>query len=249
MFNDQLLEEYIRTFYGYGSYEGKYWFVGMEEGGGGSFEELDRRLRSWKADGKKETRYIAGGYDYRTAPKERSAPRHFAERPKLQRTWNMLIRILLSAEQNRPTLEAIKTYQRDNLGRPDIDNCLLELLPLPSPSTAHWLYAQYSELPYLRSRQEYMEHCAPERAKHIKQRIEQNKPAGVVFYGVNWWYRKWWNEIAGVKFSEGSAGSDAFYIGGDNFTVFVISKHPVSKGIPKDYFHQIGKAISEKVKR
>ena len=41
MFDDELLQAYIDTFYGFGKYEGKYWFIGMEEGGGGTFEEIE----------------------------------------------------------------------------------------------------------------------------------------------------------------------------------------------------------------
>jgi hypothetical protein len=37
LFDDQLLERFMCTFYGYGNYRGAYWFVGMEEGGGDSF--------------------------------------------------------------------------------------------------------------------------------------------------------------------------------------------------------------------
>jgi hypothetical protein len=32
MSDDRLLERFIFRFYGYGNYDAKYWFVGMEEG-------------------------------------------------------------------------------------------------------------------------------------------------------------------------------------------------------------------------
>lgn len=40
MLQDDLLQSYMETFYGYGSYTGRYWFVGMEEGGGTSEEAI-----------------------------------------------------------------------------------------------------------------------------------------------------------------------------------------------------------------
>ena len=38
-FDDSLLETFAETFYGYGNYNGPYWFIGMEEGGGDSFDQ------------------------------------------------------------------------------------------------------------------------------------------------------------------------------------------------------------------
>lgn len=31
MLDDQLLDEFCRTFYGFGNFNGRYWFIGMEE--------------------------------------------------------------------------------------------------------------------------------------------------------------------------------------------------------------------------
>jgi hypothetical protein len=53
MIDDILLEEFINNFYGYGNYHGKYWFIGMEEGGGNSIEEINRRLASWNTRGRR----------------------------------------------------------------------------------------------------------------------------------------------------------------------------------------------------
>src|SRR3954453_10104373 len=46
-FDDQLLEEFVQNFYGYGNYSGRHWFIGMEEGGGKSFSEVAKRLKAW----------------------------------------------------------------------------------------------------------------------------------------------------------------------------------------------------------
>ena len=53
-FNETLLSEYMEQCFGYGNLDGDYWFVGMEEGGGNSFEEVNRRIRSWAERGKRE---------------------------------------------------------------------------------------------------------------------------------------------------------------------------------------------------
>jgi hypothetical protein len=44
----------MHNFYGYGDYRGAYWFVGMEEGGSDSFDEVAKRLRLWDERGRRE---------------------------------------------------------------------------------------------------------------------------------------------------------------------------------------------------
>lgn len=59
MFDDVLLEDFMDRFYGYGNYQGDYWFIGMEEGGGSSFEDIDKRLKTWKKRGRRELEDVA----------------------------------------------------------------------------------------------------------------------------------------------------------------------------------------------
>ena len=51
-FNDSLLADYMGGFWGYGNLSGDYWFVGMEEGGGDSFEEVNQRISQWNKRGR-----------------------------------------------------------------------------------------------------------------------------------------------------------------------------------------------------
>ena len=44
MLNDRLLNDFISSFFGYGNYRGDCWFIGMEEGGGGTLDEVSRRF-------------------------------------------------------------------------------------------------------------------------------------------------------------------------------------------------------------
>jgi len=48
MFDDSLVLEYLETFYGYGNLDGKYWFIGMEDGSDGTDAEIVHRLNHWK---------------------------------------------------------------------------------------------------------------------------------------------------------------------------------------------------------
>jgi len=46
--DDKFLNQFIHTFYGSGTYDGSFWFVGMEEGGGGSLDKVLSDLRFGK---------------------------------------------------------------------------------------------------------------------------------------------------------------------------------------------------------
>jgi hypothetical protein len=238
IFDDQLLQDFMNGFYGYGNYSGDYWFVGMEEGGGNSFKNIDQRLQDWNHRNRLELEDIV---DYHA---KIGAEQYFGIHPKLQPTWNRLIRIALSTDgQGIIHKERVREYQQKYLGRHTSNNCLLELLPLPSPSLRHWLYAQHSNLPCLRSREAYMTCYAQRRATHLQQRIQEFKPKAVIFYSVNPTYISWWNSIAGVEFNEQFIGGDRMFIGKNKQTVFAIVRHPVARGVKNEYFHQVGKII------
>jgi hypothetical protein len=165
LFDDQLLSKFIQNFYGYGNYSGQFWFIGMEEGGGNSFSEINTRLAVWANRGKNELEDLA---EYH---KDIGLMHWFKEKPRLQTTWNKLIRILLSSSGQIPTIEQVREYQQTLLGRLIGDTCLLELLPLPSPSIEQWVYAQYSQLPYLRDRETYRKECIKTRIIHLQYQI------------------------------------------------------------------------------
>ncbi len=236
-FDATLLEGFTNQFYGYGNYEGDYWFVGMEEGGGSSFASVERRLNVWNERGRRELEDVAG---YHVALGITSL---FSERPKIQPTWGRLIRVVLAMKGDLPTANQIRDYQRDCLGRMDGDTCLLELLPLPSPSTRRWIYGDHSQLPYLVDRDSYRRTLLDGRIKHLQQRIDQHCPKVILFYSFS--YREHWQAIAGVDFLSVEEG--AFYIGSNSLPVFVITKHPAATGLSNHYWHRVGHVIASKL--
>lgn len=231
--NNKLLDEFVHNFYGYGSYRGQFWFIGMEEGGGDSFSEVTKRLETWASRGKREIDDVA---EYLTAV---GITHLHSGRPELQSTWSGLIRILLSCEGETPTTEQVREYQRTSLGRLTGNTYLAELFPLPSPSLGHWLYAEHSALPYLVNRKVYRQTCLAFRSAHFRKRIGEHKPAVVVFYGLS--YRKYWQAIAGVDLLP---ELDGVYAGGDGATFFVVTRHP-ARGVTNEYFHQVGRLIRD----
>jgi hypothetical protein len=235
--DETLLQTFIETFYGYGNYAGDYWFVGMEEGCDTcDFAEISKRLSVWQGRGSHELEDVKGYH------LDLGITWPFEAKPALQSTWKGLIRILLLAEGQQPTVEQMRLYQRDVWGRVDGESCLLELLPLPSRSTGHWIYADHSDLSFLSTRVAYMEACAGQRAAHIHRRIVEHRPKAVIFYSMNSWYRKWWQAIAGVEFVE--AAEERLYWARVDGTTFVIMNHPTAFGVSNRYLQAVATKMS-----
>jgi len=236
-FDDILLEDFMNRFYGYGNYQGDYWLIGMEEGGGSSFDDIEKRLATWKKRGRQELEDLA---EYHI---EMGITSLFRKRPKIQNTWGKLIRIIFASTGQIPTTNQVRDYQRDNLGRVNGNTCLVELLPLPSPSTGHWLYGKYSQLPFLENRAKYKESLLAKRISHLQKQINQFQPKAVIFYSFT--YREYWQQIAQVDFSPDSNGD--FFVGNSGRQEFLIIKHPATIGLRNDYFHRAGNYIESKL--
>lgn len=236
--DDSLLSLFMQGFFGYGSLSGTCWFIGMEEGGGSSVEEISRRLEAWRQRGMPDVDDVA---EYHRAI---GLTRNFDSPPRLQTTWGKLIRVYFGLSGDvPPDAEAVRTFQAHTFARRGSDTCLLELLPLPSPSTAVWLYGQCSSLPELESRDRYREVVAPRRAMQIRARIAHHKPKTVVFYGKG--YASWWEQIAGTSFrSVPLEGSTAMLAERDGIR-FAVADHPAATGITSAYFHGLGRLLRE----
>lgn len=233
LLDDALLQAYMEGFYGFGNYAGRYWFVGMEEGGGADVGYVTNKITAWRDHGRQELEGFGEEYTWE---------RWFGPHARLESTWSRLIRILLSAEGKSADREEVRRYQQKELGRRGGNDCLLELLPLPSPSTGGWLYGAHSRLPALASREMYRQVWGNYRAAHIRQRIAQHQPQTVVFYSVNPQYQAWWKQIAGVSFTPTSL--DGCQIARNGPTVFAIVKHPVARGPSNAYWATAGQLIA-----
>ncbi|MEH6550647.1 MAG: hypothetical protein V7744_11730 [Pseudomonadales bacterium] len=235
VFDDELLADYMSDFWGYGNPQGRYWFVGMEEGGGDSYDDIARRISQWDKRGRNSLEDI---YEYHM---DIQVPKWFKKGAPLQSTWNKLIRVLLAAKGEEPEREAVRAYQIDRLARADDEVCLLELLPLPSPSTTHWLYSQHSTIPELRSREEYTRVVGEYRATKINEMITKQQPAFVMFYGMS--YLDWWKKVAGVDLVKHDFQDKAAYFGEIGGTKLAVTQHPVATGVTLEYFHSVGRYL------
>ena len=238
MLDDRLLGTYIDTFYGYGNYGGDWWLVGMEEGSTGGVAEVADRLRLWEERGRRELE------DVEVFAASPDLGKWFTPRPPLQPTWRGLIRLILSAEARATDAETARAYQSTQLGRGSSNNCILELMPLPSPSIGDWMYGVCSTRPELRDRRTYLAQVAAAGVEHLRRRIHEHRPSVVIFYSQLYLAR--WEQIAGARFS--AAGPSGVQMIKTNDTLFVMTKHPTSRGVTTDYFVKAGVAVSSAVR-
>ncbi|MDP8922230.1 MAG: hypothetical protein M3O34_05055 [Chloroflexota bacterium] len=235
--DESLVAEYAERRFGYGSFDAPVWFVGMEEGGGGSLDEVCLRLDTWARLGSQPLD------DLREYHLALDHPTHFIEPIKLENTWKGLMRLLAGLRREEPTNEELRQYQAYRLGRHAGETCLIELLPLPSPGMKVWYYKEWTELPQLRSRRAYQAYYAPRRVRAIRQLIAQRRQSLVCFYGLT--HLPWWRELVGVKFDEiVLPRNKRGYTGEDGGIVYLLVEHPVAFGVTSSYFAGAGEAAA-----
>jgi hypothetical protein len=178
MLDDVLLADYMGAFFGYGSWNAHYWFVGIEEAGGNSIDEVRRRLEAWHERGRRQIEDLA---DFHHAAC--LMPDWFSKNAWIQTTWKPLILAALTAEGSVTDDKTILEHQRTTLGREDGETTIIEFLPLPSPSGNNWKYASWSKLPEMRIRNTYERAVQKQRVDYVAKVIREYSPPVVVFYG------------------------------------------------------------------
>lgn len=234
--NPEILESFMRGFFGYGNLKAPLWFVGMEEGGGNSLKEVHNRMRAWNRRGRKAIEDAAAfhiqikmGNLFRKTDNRRSGP-------KIQGTWRRLILVVLSCRRdealnNKIRLrEAVREFQKTNFGRKGSCTAALELFPLPSPTRRTWNYGsgegsptrRWTTLPYLRTRSIY-ENCVIDyRIRGLQKLIAKHKPKCIILYGNSNAFRLHWRRLAGYDFPPDKDGK----LIGSGPTKYLLLPHP-----------------------
>lgn len=254
----ELLEEFMIRFYGYGKLKSDYWFVGMEEGGGNTIDEVIARVNIWKKFDKPTL--LDNREFHKELYEEMGLSGQFENAwNRYQRTWGGLIKILLNYENvSAPTLPEVKDFQRRELGRCDSNNCIVELFPLPSPSIKkfHDFKSAGIDIDYLQTRETYKNHFKEERINSLRDLIIENEPKFVLFYSSTPEYIQYWKIISGasetdfeletIQETDKKKLTARFYK--SKTTCFAITHHPTYIGVTNDYFKLIGKRIKEILK-
>jgi hypothetical protein len=232
MLPPELLDAFMSGHFGYGNLAAPIWFIGMEEGGGHSADEVDRRLQAWDALGCRPTS------DLREFHERAAIAGRWREPFPISPTWGKLIRVRLASRGIEATRDTIRAYQCDHLGRRDGDTCLLELMPLPSQSVGRWIYGEISADPTLATRDVYMARWLAARVARLRTLIREHRPRSVVFYGAS--YLAHWGEVAGVELAEAEAG---IRTGQGPNTQFVVARHPSARGAGSAHFERVGAMV------
>lgn len=215
------LSAYIGGFFGYGNLDAPVWFVGMEEGGGTSADEIGRRLAAWRRGGRSTLDDLAGFH------RAFGAGHLFDKDARVQRTWKELIRVALMIDGCAADNASICAHQINEFGRRDGAVALLELLPLPKPSIRVWPYAQWTcprALPYLQTPNLYKRHVLQNRIDAIRRLTDRHRPRAIVFYGKS--YQPHWESIARRQFDSGPYPM-TFEC---SSTTFMLLPHPTARG-------------------
>lgn len=234
MLSSNLLTEYAERFVGFGSSEAKIWFIGIEEAGGHSEEQVQSRLDAWIGHNKPE---FADAPSFYPASEQRE---WHGENAQPQATWTKLIRLLLVARGRLVTSEALLEYQQRRWGKTGGREFLAELFPLPTPNTMAWPYRDWSELAWLESRARYQNHWMLSRALLLQQKIEQHHPKVVIFYAST--MHRVWAMIARAEWSQAIKGK-LMSFDRDGIS-FYVTRHPRAES--DRYFQQIGEFLRGK---
>lgn len=230
------LSRYMAEFVGYGPLNAKTWFLGPEQAGVESVDDLRKSLSVWEELGASPV------VDLHAFHTKLGITRFFGQNAPTQSTWRKLIRIALVMNGVTPTTERIREYQAERLGRLDGDVLIGELLPLPKKSFASWPYDELAgEHPYLKGRKTYLEFVLPSRVAMLRELIVAQRPERVFFYGTSGVLRAAWLDVAGVCMESVEGG---YMVGRSTATTFVLFAHPVARGRTNEYFERVANLAS-----
>jgi hypothetical protein len=198
---EKCLNNWIRNFYGYGSWSARFWFVGYEESGGNTPDEVAEKFNYFsKAHpfasvlGTKATLCdIRKLYKHVTVPEDDRKANlltnrfeyRFGSNAIQNSVWANLIAFVHGFQEKK--LPDLLAYQKQKLALPDAQSeALISLYPLPSPHNHAWYYS-WLNLPrvgFLKSRALYEEHVYENRMNSILGNIKAHKPEVVLMYGM-----------------------------------------------------------------
>ncbi|MBL7698484.1 MAG: hypothetical protein JNK79_10005, partial [Chitinophagaceae bacterium] len=195
LIDEKALKYWIDNFYGYGSWNARFWFVGHEENGGDLPEEVAEKLNYFYGlkelnaptlcDIRELYRHVAFRIEGPRAEKFSNFHDHrFGSDATLHGAWKNIIAFTHGYESKK--LPDLLKYQQKSFALASPPNeALIQLYPLPAHNHA-WYYAwlDLPQFPFLKSRALYQEHVYPNRIQNILKNISVCMPEIVVMYGM-----------------------------------------------------------------
>lgn len=196
LIEEKKLKHWIDHFYGYGSWQAKIWFIGFEESGGNTPEEVAEKLNYFYQTHSSSKEAVLSNLRelYKNVSARLDGPRadlftnlsdyRFGSKAIQHGVWKNLIAFVHGYRDKK--LPDLLTYQKKSFATPSAQEAWLQLYPLPSPHNHAWYYSwlDMPKVPYLKSRAQYQEHLYPSRIQCILQKIITHKPEVVLLYGM-----------------------------------------------------------------
>jgi hypothetical protein len=197
LIHEKPLKHWIDTFYGYGSWQARFWFIGHEEGGGDLPEDVAERVdyflrthpiknEATLCDIRELSRQVAFRWAGPKAGKYSTLHDYRFGKNAVQNTvWKNLTAFLYGYENTK--IPDLLAYQRRNFASPSKHyEALISLYPLPSPHNHAWYYS-WLDIPameFLKTRKQYEENLYQQRIQMILSNINKHKPEVVLMYGM-----------------------------------------------------------------
>ncbi|HEU5289400.1 MAG TPA: hypothetical protein VFU05_02080 [Cyclobacteriaceae bacterium] len=192
----ETLQHWINHFYGYGSWNAPFWFVGYEESGGDLPEEVAEKLNYFYkvhapvteptlCDIRELYREVVFRIEGPRAKKFANFHDHrFGPDAVLHGFWKNLIAFKHSF-QNKKLPDPL-TYQQEKFASSSSQEALIQLYPLPAHSHA-WYYGwlDLPQFPFLKSRASYQQHVYQQRVSGIFNQMKSHKPELVLMFGMD----------------------------------------------------------------
>jgi hypothetical protein len=171
---DLKAKERLLEFVGYGNLNAPYWFLGMEEGTGGTDKGIEANLEARITHFEQVADLVEAhkilNFDI---PTMRKSP---------TQVWLWMAKIVRGMQGAEDWRDAEKAtdYVRKRLGRKDDNTLLTELLPLPKAAYGVWPAPLQTMFP---SRITYESEVLPKRKAMLGRLIEQHEPSYIFAYG------------------------------------------------------------------
>jgi hypothetical protein len=193
---EHALRNWIENFYGYGSWQARFWFISHEESGGELPEEVADKLNYFQQAELQERGTLCSIRDmYRSLPVRWDGPKansynnfyeyRFGEQAIQHGVWKNLISFMYGYRDQ--LLSDIREYQQHQfLSSSTRNEALIVLYPLPSPHNHAWYYSwlDMPKLDFIKKRVLYQDHVYQNRIETILSNVGKFHPELVLMYGM-----------------------------------------------------------------
>lgn len=197
LIKESALKHWIDNFYGYGSWDARFWFISHEEGGGELPEEVAEKVNylyeTHRSAGSKTLCDIRDLYKnisiHWDGPKagifNNRYEYRFGNHAVQHGVWKNLIAFVYGY-RNEKLSDAFEYQKKSFVSSASRNEALIQLYPLPSPHNHAWYYSwlDLPQLGFLKSRELYQQHVYPNRIQTIVSNISIHKPDVVLMYGM-----------------------------------------------------------------